>query len=66
MAHTDYKGLLNKVLLAYIMEQDSVLAMLEWVAPQMMQIEAQAKVGLKKENAIRNGKHTFQEIAFVG
>lgn len=32
-------------------EQDPVLAMLEWVAHQMMQIEAEAKVGAEK------GKH---------
>jgi transposase-like protein len=52
MAPTHYKGLLKKVLLGFITEQDPVLAMLEWVARQMMLIEAEAKVGAEK------GKHS--------
>jgi len=52
MAQTHYKTLLRKVLLGFISEQDPVLAMLEWVAQMMMQIEAESRVGAKK------GKHT--------
>lgn len=52
MAQTHYKTLLRKVLLGFITEQDPVLAMLEWVAQMMMQIEAESKVGAEK------GKHT--------
>jgi putative transposase len=52
MAPNHYKGLLRKVLLGFITEQDPVLAMLEWVAQQMMLIEAEAKVGAEK------GKHS--------
>ncbi len=52
MAPKHYKGLLRKVLLGFITEQDPVLAMLEWVAHQMMLIEAEAKVGEEK------GKHS--------
>ncbi|MFZ2053569.1 MAG: IS256 family transposase [Candidatus Aminicenantales bacterium] len=52
MAPNHYKGLLRKVLLGFITEQDPVLAMLEWVAHQMMLIEAEAKVGAEK------GKHS--------
>ncbi len=37
-----------KALLQLITEPDPVLAMLEWVAGQMMQIEAEAKVGAEK------------------
>jgi len=52
MAPNHYKGLLRKVLLGFITEQDPVLAMQEWVARQMMLIEAEAKVGAEK------GKHS--------
>jgi putative transposase len=52
MAPNHYKELLRKVLLGFITEQDPVLAMLEWVAQQMMLIEAEAKVGAEK------GKHS--------
>jgi putative transposase len=52
MAPNHYKKLLRKVLLGFITEQDPVLAMLEWVAQQMMLIEAEAKVGAEK------GKHS--------
>jgi putative transposase len=52
MAQAHYKALLGKVLLGFITEKDPVLAMLEWVAHQMMLIEAEAKVGAEK------GKHS--------
>lgn len=52
MAQTHYKTLLRKVLLGFITEKDPVLAMLEWVAQMMMQIEAESKVEAEK------GKHT--------
>ncbi len=48
MARNNYKGVFRKVLLGFIAEQDPVLAMLEWVAQQMMHIEAESKVGAKK------------------
>ncbi len=51
MAQPHYKGLFKKALLQFVTEADPVLAMLEWVASQMMQIEAEAKVGAEK------GKH---------
>jgi hypothetical protein len=40
MAQAHYKALLEKVLLGFITEKDPVLATLEWVAQQMMLIEA--------------------------
>ena len=52
MAPRHYKGLFKKALLRFVTEPDPVLAMLEWVAGQMMQIEAEAKVGAEK------GKHS--------
>lgn len=48
MAQTHYKTLLQKVLLGCISEPDPVLALLRWVADQMMRIEAEAKVGAEK------------------
>jgi len=52
MAQTHYKALLGKVLLGFISEDGPVLAMLEWVAHQMMLIEAESKVKAEK------GKHS--------
>ncbi|MHA1380990.1 MAG: hypothetical protein ACTSRG_21695 [Candidatus Helarchaeota archaeon] len=40
MGRNHYKEVFRKVLLGFISEQDPVLAMLEWIAQQMMQIEA--------------------------
>jgi len=59
MAQTHYKTLLRKVLLGFITEQDPVLAMLEWVAQVMMQIEAEAKVGAEKGKHSRERKTYF-------
>jgi hypothetical protein len=56
MARSHYKALLGKVLLGFISEDDPVLAMLEWVAHQMMLIEAENKVGAEK------GKHSKEKI----
>jgi len=52
MAQAHYKALLGKVLLGFITEKDPVPSMLEWVAHQMMLIEAEGKVGAEK------GKHS--------
>jgi len=52
MAQRHYKGLFKKALLQFVTEPDPVLAMLEWVAGQMMLIEPEAKVGAEK------GKHS--------
>ncbi len=48
MAQNHYKEVFRKVLLGFIIEEDPILAMLEWVSQQMMQIEAESKVGAKK------------------
>jgi transposase-like protein len=59
MAQTHYKALLEKVLLGFITEKDPVLAMLEWVAHQMMLIEAEGKVGAEKGKHSRHRKTYF-------
>jgi hypothetical protein len=41
MAQAHNMALLEKVLLQFITEMDPILAMLEWVAHQMMLIEAE-------------------------
>lgn len=52
MAQNHYKALFQKVLTGFITEKDPVLAMLEWIAHQMMLVEAEGKVGAEK------GKHS--------
>ena len=41
----NHTGIFKKVLVEFIGQEDPLLAMLEWTAQQMMQIEAEAKVG---------------------
>jgi putative transposase len=58
MARSHYRALLEKVLLGFIVEDDPVLAMLDWVAHQMMLIEAENKVGAEK------GKHSKERKTY--
>ena len=44
----NHTGILRKLLVEFIGQEDPLLAMLEWTAQQMMQIEAEVKVGAKK------------------
>jgi len=44
----NHTGIFKKVLVEFIGQEDPLLAMLEWTAQQMMQIEAEAKVGAQK------------------
>ena len=55
MARTNYKQLYKKILVDFIGQENPILAMLEWTAQRMMEIEAEAKVGAEK------GRHIFQE-----
>jgi len=59
MAQTHYKTLLRKALLGFITKPDPVLAMLQWVAQQMMLIEAEAKVGAEKGKHAKDRKTHF-------
>jgi len=59
MALNHYKGLLRKVLLGFITEQDPVLAKLEGIAHQRMLIEAEAKVGAEKAKHSKDRKTYF-------
>jgi transposase-like protein len=44
----NHTGIFKKILVDFIGQEDPLLAMLEWTAQQMMQIEAEAKVGAQK------------------
>jgi putative transposase len=59
MAQPHYKGLFKKALLQFVTEPDPVLAMLEWVAGQMMQIEAEVKVGAEKGRHAKDRRTYF-------
>jgi len=59
IAQTHYKALLGKVPLGFIVEEDAVLAMLEWVAHQMMLIEAEGKVGAEMRKHSQHRKTYF-------
>ena len=52
MARKDFSIILKSLLMQFISEQDPLLSMLEWMANQLMQMEAENKVGAEK------GKHS--------
>lgn len=62
MAKTHYKALLGKVLLGFLTADDPVQAMLEWVAHQMMLIEAENKVGAEKGKHAKERKTCFSGV----
>ena len=59
MARTNYKDVFKKILVDFIGEEDPILAMLEWTAQRMMEIESEAKVGAKKGEHSRERKTYF-------
>lgn len=59
MARTNYKDVFKKILVDFIGEADPILAMLEWTAQRMMEIESEAKVGTKKNEHSRKRKTYF-------
>jgi transposase-like protein len=56
MAQIHYTEVFKKKLIDFIAEEDPILAMLEWTAQQLMQIEAEMKVGAEK------GKHSKERL----
>jgi len=52
MAHTNVITHFQKLLLQFITEPDPLLAMLQWLTEQLMQVEAEEKIGAPK------GKHS--------
>jgi putative transposase len=52
MARKDFKQVFREVLAGFVMEEDPVYSMLNWMTQQMIQIEAETKVGAEK------GKHS--------
>ncbi len=55
----NHTGIFKKILVDFIGQEDPILAMLEWTAQQMMQIEAEAKVGAQKGEHSRERKTYF-------
>ncbi|MBC7364161.1 MAG: hypothetical protein H5U07_06430 [Candidatus Aminicenantes bacterium] len=52
MAHRDYKTILPELLTGFLVEEDPIKTMLEWLLTELMRVEAEAKVGAPK------GKHS--------
>jgi len=55
----NHTGIFKKILVDFIGQEDPILAMLEWTAQQMMQIEAEAKVGAQKGEHSQERKTYF-------
>jgi len=52
MAQRDYKRILQGLLTGFLVEEDPIKAMLEWLLTELMRVEVEAKVGAPK------GKHS--------
>lgn len=50
----NHTGIFKKILVEFIGQEDPILAMLEWTAQQMMQIEAEAKVGVPIQASLKS------------
>jgi len=55
----NHTGIFRKILVEFIGQEDPILAMLEWTAQQMMQVEAEAKVGAGKGEHSQERKTYF-------
>ena len=55
----NHTGIFKKILVDFIGEEDPLLAMLEWTAQQMMQIEAEGKVGAQKGQQSKDRRTYF-------
>jgi putative transposase len=55
----NHTGIFRKILVDFIGQEDPILAMLEWTAQQMMQVEAEAKVGAGKGEHSQERKTYF-------
>ena len=52
MAQRDYKTIFQGLLMGFLLEEDPIKAMLEWMLRELMRVEVEAKVGAPK------GKHS--------
>jgi hypothetical protein len=59
MAQRDYKAFLEKWLTRFLLEDDPIKAMLEWLLAELMRVEAEAKVGAPKGKHSRERKTYF-------
>jgi len=59
MARKDYKAFLEKWLTRFLLEDDPIKAMLEWLLAELMKVEAEAKVGAPKGKQSKERKIYF-------
>jgi len=58
MAQRDYKAMLEKMLTGFLLEEDPLKSMLEWLVGELMRVEAEAKVGAEKH------KHSKERLTY--
>ena len=58
MAQRDYKAMLEKMLTGFLLEEDPLKSMLEWLVGELMKVEAEAKVGVEKH------KHSKERVTY--
>jgi len=58
MAQRDYKAMLERMLTGFLLEEDPLKSMLEWLVGELMKVEAEAKVGVEKH------KHSKERVTY--
>lgn len=62
MAQRNYRAIFEKLLPGFLMEDDPIKAVVEWVFNQLMKIEAEAKVGAPKGKHPRERRTYFSGV----
>lgn len=66
MAKRDLSTVFKSLLLRFVGEADPLLSMLEWIAQQLMLVEAETRVGAEKGNTPQSERHISQDIVGEG
>ena len=59
MAQKDYKAFLEKWLTRFLLEDDPIKAMLEWLLAELMKVEVETMVGTPKSKHTQERKTYF-------
>ncbi|MEM2144794.1 MAG: transposase [Candidatus Jordarchaeaceae archaeon] len=62
MAQRNYKAIFEKLLSGFLIEEDPIKAVVEWVFNQLTEIEAEAKVGAPKGRHSRERRTYFSGV----
>lgn len=58
----NHMGIFKKILLEFIAQENPILVLLEWPVYQIMQIEAEDKLGIRMGSSAKRDTHIFQGV----